>query len=541
MRMTQIVGLLTLAAAAMGQEGPAIPWEEFKSLYHERVERDLREALNAAAKEEQVATVSEAHYTLTLGETETRGEVLVSGEVVSGGPAPIPLFGSEFILTEVAKLSGGTLLCEQEEKTVRFLPAAGATEFQLLASFLVRPAEKDGAHSVSFAIPAAPQNSLALTLPEGTRLLEAPGVRDEQGTYHFGASAHLSVRYVPKLAEGVAALLEYDGLTRVSVQQNRVLVAAHFAAVRGSAERLRVHAPADAQLISSSLRSNAVKPLGEGVYEVDVPGEKEAFSLEFVLAAPQDGAALSLRLPAIENNAGEQGRFVIEEPENGEVTVTGEGLVGQLPVERLGATLAQYIPEHQYYTNIPGGQPITLVIRQFASLSTAATVLDCQYVFTSFDENGTVLTTLVMEVPPETGPRLTLKPVAGAEIWALQVNGARKEVFLGDSGAWVVPLESGQPSHVELSFLRRGEKLGLQGRLEAAVPETGLPARQLRLGIALPERVELLYLEGPVNPTTNEGWILPAEFLGKPYFFAQSFYQGEAATAAISYKEPVKQ
>ncbi len=146
-----------------------------------------------------------------------------------------------------------------------------------------------------------------------------------------------------------------------------------------------------------------------------------------------------------------------------------------------------------------------------------------------------------MDVPPDVGARMELKAVPDSEIWSLMVNGARRRVYGGEQDTWIIPLASGQVSHVELAFLRKGPKLGLQGRLEALVPESGLPSQDVRVGVALPARVELLSMEGPVSAASGEAWKLPTEFVGKPYFFTRSFYNGEGMRLAISYKEPVNQ
>jgi hypothetical protein len=299
-------------------------------------------------------------------------------------------------------------------------------------------------------------------------------------------------------------------------------------------------APQGAKYISSSLRPSSISRSENDRYELRVPpDEKGVFSVEFALDAAKGGAGLSLVLPAIEGNNGRQGRFVVEEPEDGQVTVTAEELVSQIPVERLGETLGQTIATSRFYMSVPPNGAITLTPRRFQQVATPTTVLASQQFLVSFEENGSVLSVLVLAVPPEVGPRLRLKAVPGAEIWSLKVNKASKKVYAGEEGAWMIPLDSGQLSVVELAFLQQGPKLGLEGRLEAAMPETGLPSQEVQVGVALPARVDLLSIEGPVSPAKAQEHELPAEFVGKQYWFARSFHKGEGMTLAISYKEPV--
>ncbi len=108
------------------------------------------------------------------------------------------------------------------------------------------------------------------------------------------------------------------------------------------------------------------------------------------------------------------------------------------------------------------------------------------------------------------------------------------------SDTWIIPLEKGVPSRVELAFIRKGEKLDLHGRLETILPEIKLPSRSVKVGIALPKRLQLVSLEGPVNPASGDKWEIPEEFIGKHYYFSSSFYTGERMELAISYREPIK-
>jgi hypothetical protein len=134
---------------------------------------------------------------------------------------------------------------------------------------------------------------------------------------------------------------------------------------------------------------------------------------------------------------------------------------------------------------------------------------------------------------------LGIASVPEAQVWSLRINGKKKKIYSDQKGAWIIPLSGSGRSHVELAFLRQGEKLGLQGRLETSLPRTGLPSRRALVGIALPERVQLLSLEGPVSPDRRPTASLPKEFMGRSYFFSRAFYGGDGMEMAISYKEPV--
>jgi hypothetical protein len=540
-----LIASLVASTAVLGDEGGFIPWGEFKSLYRDSVEREILKRVIEEApprKVPQVYSIDEARYKMDVGSENAQGEVLLSGRVVSGEPLAIPLLGKEAVLTGMERVTGGTILLGKDDDRISFLPDGESREFQLTASFLVRSKEDNRSRIISFGIPHALRNSLELKLPPDSRLMEAPGIADVDGIYHFSASPSLSVKYLDKQGLAAATVVEIDALSRISVQKNRILIATSFLPIRSMPVSLILQLPEGAKYVSSSLKASWIKMLDHDRYELNVPpSEKAHFSIEFAMEGLTDDGEVSCSLPSIEGNTGQQGRFVIEEPDDGQVTVTAEGLVSNIPVERLGPIFAQDLEKSHSYMRVSVNEIINLTIRRFQHVSTPTTVLDCQYLFSSFEENGNILSVLVMDVPPEVGSRMRLKSVPDGEIWSLTVNGAKRRVYAGEQDTWIIPLESGQVSHVELAFLRKGPKLGLQGRIEAIVPESGLPSQDVRVGVALPARVELLSIEGPVSAAQGEDWKLPTEFVGKPHFFSRSFYKGEGMRLAISYKEPVNQ
>lgn len=535
-----MVASLVVSAPILGDEGVSIPWEEFKTLYRDSIESEIMKQAAPPQKEPLVYSIDEAHYTLKVGNDLAQGDVLVSGKIVAGQPEPIPLFSKEAVITDIARVTGGTVLSAKDENGMAFLPDGTTPEFQLVASFLVRPGEDSESRLISFGIPRAVRNSLDLTLPPESRLVEQPGIADAKGTYHFSACPCLTVRYVDAQGLAAAGAIEIDAVSRIGVQKNRIFITAYFLPIRAVPDSLILQAPEGAKYVSSSLKASWIRNLDRDRYALDVPAsEKGPFSIELALEAAADGNEVAFSLPAIEGNSGQQGRFVVEEPDDGQITVTAEGLVSQIPVEKLGQVLSKDVEKNRFYMTIPANEKIALTFRRFQPVSTPTSVLDGQYFFSSFEENGNILSILIMDVTPDMGARLTLKAVPDAEIWSLAVNGIKRKVYSGEQDTWIIPIESGQASHVELAFLRKGPKLGLQGRLEAIVPESGLPSREVRVGVALPARVELLSIEGPVSPAAGETTKPPAEFVGKQYFFSRSFYNGDGMKLAISYKEPI--
>lgn len=184
-----------------------------------------------------------------------------------------------------------------------------------------------------------------------------------------------------------------------------------------------------------------------------------------------------------------------------------------------------------------------LLSKEYRAVRTPATVLESVYCYTSFEESGNSLSVLVLKIPPEAGERFRIKSIPDASIWRCTVNGKRVRVYTtGEKDPWwVLPLEKGTVATVKLSFLRKGEKLGLHGKLEAVLPEIDFPAGQVNLAIGLPERVELVSYEGPLAPSGSFKARAPKEFIGSPSYFSRAFYKGEGLKLAVSYREPVTQ
>ncbi len=542
MRMPALL-LICLAATSLApaEEAVGVPWDEIKALYREQVARELQKFPEAPVKIPQVFCIESARYTLSAGTGAAQGEVILSGKVLSGTPEPIPLLGPEVILTEVRQVTGGAVIAPPPEHRLSFLAETAGQPFEIHLAFLVPPQDEHRLRVLSFGVPQALQNTLDLTLPPGARLEETPGIADANGRYHLPAAACLSIKYLDKEDVAAVSAVEIETIARIRAEKNRFLIASSFLPMRRLPDTLFLQVPEQAVFLASSLPASMMKKLESGRYALSLPPEqKEAFTVEWALETPPETEQAVFALPYIVDNRSQEGRFVVEEPDDGQIAVSADGLVSQIPAEKLGEALRKDAGKNSTYMKVAVNTPITLGVKRFQTVSTPATVLESQSVYIAFEETGNVLSVLSMDVPPELGPRIRLKAAPEAEIWSLTVNGVKKTVFAGEEGVWMVPLDGGQVSHVELAFLKRGEKLGLQGTLEVLVPESGLPSRELRVGLALPARVELIGLEGPLSPATGQDWKAPAEFIGKAHFFSRAFYKGEGMQIKATYKEPMK-
>ncbi|HOX06276.1 MAG TPA: hypothetical protein PK280_07735 [Planctomycetota bacterium] len=535
--------LIWLLAAGHARAGESVtmPWEEFKRLYGESVRREVMKEL-PVREPRAAAAVEEAVYRLTVADRSASLRILLTGRIQAGRPELLRLFPGDAVVGSVGGVKGGSLIAA--DGWLCLLPA-GNSEFQVELELLVPVREDDRSRFVTFPTPPSARNSLSVELPAALRLLSHPGIADRQGALHFASGSGVELRFEERREAppgGVATAPvppEIDVLTCVSLQGRKVLLEARLAPARAVGGPVTVRLPEGAGFAGSSLRGSWVEPAAGGAVRIALPaGFSEAFTVACALERPAEDGDFSFALPAVEGNAGREGFLVLEEPEDADVRFSGGEAAAVPAPARLPAGLAED-GKRGMALRAAGGR-VTMSVRRFQAVKSPEVVLDSICFLTAFEEGGGALSVLRMRLPAEAGSRLTVRRIPGAEVWSLKVNGERREVYGLDQDTWIVPLARGRDSEVELAFLRRGARLGLQGRLETEVPATGLSARKLLFGAALPPRVDLTSVEGDLSPEQGEAWAAPPEFAGRRYHFSRSFYRGEALKVALAYKEPVE-
>lgn len=531
--------LLTGANAVFAGDSGGIPWEEIKALYRASIERELRDQMPPPAQA-FVYSLDGAEYTLKLENGRMQGEARFSGKIISGAPAPIALFDAQTVLTGIQEIAGGNAI-GGPDGALRFLPDPEVKEFRLTVSFLQEPQTGEGVRRIAMNIPPALQNSLEIALPSACKLRQAPGVQDNAGKYHFPPMQTLAFEYRDESSPAAQRAIDIDLFSQIRIMEDAALVMTRFAAHYPGDEPLLLELPPNAELAATSLPPGAITQKETGCYALTPPPDgAPAFSFDFSIPIAAEAAEVSIALPRIRNNTGEQGRFWVDEPDNVQTDVKAPSLVAGIPVDKLDPALREQAAGAQTYLKAALSEPLVLTLRRFQPVETPVAVLESQSLFCSFEENGNVLSLLTIEAPPELGPRLALKALPGAEIWSLTVNDQPRSVYAAGEGIWAIPLDAGKLSHVALAYLEKSPKLGLQGRVEAHIPETGLPAKELRVSVSLPKRLTILSVEGPVSTAAGANWNVPAEFAVNPAFFSRAFHRGEGFALAIAYKEPVK-
>ncbi len=542
--MRVIVGVfivLLLNQAAFAEGLVSVPWDEFKNLYEEKIERKIKDNKTEEIKAPFTYSIDSVDYNIRLTDGKANGSVRLSGSILSGNPEAMPLFDDKVIVTKIESITGGHLIAhDADTKGLRFLPAQDTATFQIQLKFARSLDEKSNIQALAMTIPTAVQNTLTLELPDKSRLIEAPGIADETGRFHFFARDILRVRFAPE-QRMVSDSIDVDSLTEIRIQGRQLTMTSWFAPATPLLGPIRIRLPENAAFLASSLPAASIRELPENTLELSPSGNADTgFWLRFSMGEVDEKGVFAVSLPRVVDNIGSEGNFIVVEPDNGQITLEGEGVITRIPLAKLPEGLRSLHAEQSHFQRLRLDAVCRLVFSEFQTTAAPAIVLESVHLFTAFEENGNVLSMLVMNIPPEAGTRLRIPAIQGSNIWSLRVNGKRQNVYNDDSGNWIVPLQAGETSRVELALLRKSEALGLHGRLELKMPGIALSAKKFCLAVAIPQRVDLVSIEGPVSSDDGNKWEKPSEFVGKPYYFSRYFYQGESLNIALGYKEPVE-
>jgi hypothetical protein len=505
----------------------SLPWSEFKQLYAERLQREWSEAM--AEQKPFLYTIDNAAYRLQLSAAGARGNLRLTGQLLQGQPRPLTLFSTDLTITQVNTIEGGSLLSDAQGYHL-YLDQSGA--FQLDCEILLPLREDPRSPFVTFTIPAAVQNSLSLELDPNWRVLDAPGRQLDDGPYFFAPQQQVLVRFAPVDGDlGQPPLV--DSFTRIELLDDGYRATVYLAPRREPSQPLRVRFP-QARWLNASVQRSWISTAGDDMVITLPPDWHQPLTLDYEL--PVDAA--TLQLPTIADNLGQEGAFQVIVPTSARINLSGDGLQLGLDNQRLPSDLLQYAGISGSYTRIPPTHAVQLALERFDTVAEPAVVLNAVYQYTSVADNGTLLSILHLQVPPLPQRRLILAAVADAEVWSLTVNGKPQSVYGQRDSRWIVPLAEGD-SLVELAYWRKTSRLTLQGRLELLTPALGLAAQSYYLALGLPERVDLVALEGDLEPGDGKNWPRVRPFSGRPYYFTQPFYRGETLPIAIHYREPV--
>ena len=530
--------ILIVAKSAYGAEVVGLPWQEFKILYRKHIEGELSEKLQKG-REKQHYSIEHALFELKIKEGMAHCHVKMKGELLSKGLTEIPLLPGSTVLSKVKEVSGGKLVVGKDEKQSLSILCPSQGSFTVELSFL--PKIEEDRRSSFLELPPSPaiENSLALDLAKSYRLLEQPARSDGSGLFRFPRNRATVIRFALKeQVKQSKRKVDIESCSHIFLNGRRLFLTAYFKARAPLPPKILLRAPRGSSYISSSLPKRAIIE-GEQAIKIKLPEDDPSiFWLRFAL----DG--MGCNLPSIVDNRAREGIFLLEDPDDGQISFKDEqnlGALEELSPSSLLESLAALLPERERLLRLTKKKSFQVSLQRFSTVQTPALVLDEIQMYCSFEENGSSLSILEFTLPELQEKRLNMKPVKAAEIWSLTVNGESRRVFEDDKGQWVLPLAEQGKSRVRLCFLRQGEKLGLRGRLQVIHPALGIPAKDSFLTIGLPKRVNLVSLEGPVVGDARGARSLPKDFVGKAHSFRRHFAKGEEISVAVYYREPVDQ
>lgn len=524
---------LALACTQAAADSATVPWSEFKQLYTEHLESAQRREEDRKSGAPPGYTLRRAEMTLRADGDTVTGEIVFAGETLSPPPVIVPLIAENTVVAGVRGESGGHVLRTADAVAFR---SDGIGPFRVTLDVALPVAREGDARSFEVPAPAAITNALRIDLPPGSRLTGAPGVPGSDGRRYLAAGRMQAVRYVNE-QEAATMPLAIDIFTEIAMHQHRLRLTSLLVPERPLARPFDLELPAGARIVSSTLQEDWWRLQNDGHYRIELPADFDR-ALEIVADLDAPGSQpLQVMLPRIRENIGADGNFTVREPVHTRVSVQGAGLAGNLPAEQLPGAIRERWPALAEFDHA-GDEPIAIAFEPLQPISTPELVLDAVTFYAAYGEDGQLLTTLRMAVPAAAGTRLRLKPVPGVEVWSVTVNGARREMLTEDDSAWIVPLDGNAAAEVEIALLSRHDRPALRGKLNLTLPETGLSARALYFGLALPKRLELASMDSDLAPEDPARLPHPEYFKGSTYLFTRSFYRGEAIPIALAYREP---
>jgi hypothetical protein len=515
-----------------------LSWDKFKNFYQEHLKNILDK--DKAQKPEELTCINQAEYSVKIKGNFAEVDVLLKGSMLSGQARRLKLFDNQVTVAQVGKRTRAEIFSDSKGIFLRPLVNDKERDFELALRLLIPVGEDKESCFAGFNIPLSLSNMLKVTLPANCELYTPPGIPGDNGVYFLRSAPELRIRFEKKSA--IAAVPEIDMFSSFELRRERLLMNVVLKPRTPLSRSFTLKLPAGARLLSTDLKKPWLKA-GKDELTIQLPpGSQFPMELNFLLESGKPDA-LKLRLPRIVGNTGREGDFNFHEPYNAELDISGDALVKNIPVGRLREEFGRKAIAGDLYMNMPVDNPLSVTIRRFGQVVVPDTVLDSISFFTAFEENGNALSVLSFELPAGKRRHLFLKQIPDADIWYLKINGNPAKVFSNDSGNWVISLPQDTKANIELAYLRRSSKLGLAGKAEAVMPSTGLKARKLYYGIALPERLDLITTEGAVSPmpaAQSKGLAVPKEFAGHRYYFYRAFYKGDEIKLSFSYREPAK-
>ena len=516
-----------------------LPWDEFKTLYTEKIQQQFDDD-KKVIDVQSIMSIDEARYKVSVNGTEAIVEVLISGKHLQGKAEPIRLFDHQVAISQINNVEGGAIISDESGYIFYIDSSENNKTFKLNVTLVVSLLEDRQSQKLSFTIPTAVLNVLDVELPLETELIEYPGIQQSLQRYYFSPDEQLTLRFADA-SNRDEQIVDVDTFTQIELEGDKYIFTLHGVSDQFSRQDVTLSFQESLRYLDSSLPASRLKQVGKNKLQINTSKtEGENFIVRFEMEAKE--SLVSLEIPKFSNNIGQQNSFQIIEPVEAQINLTGKNITRGLSYNRLPVSLRK---NAHVLGNYNQAEQFNLKLKRFEEVKSPEIVLDELYFYTSFADNGHEISVIRIELPENSGDRLFLNSIPNTEIWSLLVNGNKQEVFTrrndDQKPVWVIPLSENGRSIVELTYLQKHKKLGLEGKLPIIIPETGLAAHKVFVSIGLAERLELVAVEGELAPAENAECPMVQNFSGKSYLFEYPFYRGKSMQAAIFYKEPLEQ
>ncbi len=195
-----------ISGNVFGENSINVPYEEFKQLLKESIKKQV---MNDIDDVPFIYNIDTAFYKMTIKPGGASCIATLSGTLISGEPVPFTVFNNKIIIENIIQVTGGALLCNQENKKgIEFLPSK-SDRFSIKVSLFIPAGEDNRSRIISLDIPGALKNSIAPVPTKKIALIEVPGIKNQSGIYNFSSRPSLTVRYtnkkkIGKKSEGIA-------------------------------------------------------------------------------------------------------------------------------------------------------------------------------------------------------------------------------------------------------------------------------------------------------------------------------------------------
>ncbi|MDJ0809801.1 MAG: hypothetical protein QNJ01_06850, partial [Desulfobacterales bacterium] len=374
MRLGMLLVLLLFNVSVCVAGEVALPWEELKQLYREKIERELAPPPEAATP---VYSLASAHYHLKVTADTVQGTMKLRGAVLTGKVAQIPIFKGPVAIQKIERAAGGDLVVAPEPTARVFFRPSGSEPFEIHLAFLAPVREDHNGRLAEIPIPTALQNTLRIETAGDVELIEVPGIRNAQGLFHFTTRSVLRVRFgdAQMVARHRRPLI--DMLAEISFRDDRLRIRCLLATPQGFPESFRIALPPGFGFVGATPNRIGVSVHPDQTLTVR-PQHRAARTMALLFAENRAARreTATLALPRILENEGLQGHFILKSPDNALLSLANHEAYLPVSAVRLPAGLRAAAEAADRVFKAGDQVPVKLRIQSLAPVAAAPLVLD---------------------------------------------------------------------------------------------------------------------------------------------------------------------